>query len=111
MHTEMRVNIELAGRTILRVPTRESSKDWDYDKFGTKPKDQPRKYGWIDLEVGPKSNIRYVMPLTASQAGFDALMEMELHDFAAISSINYANFIKSQVCKVRQFYVSESKSP
>jgi len=54
----------------------------------------------MDIDVGPQSTIRYVMPLVASQAGFDALMEMEFHGMSASSSINYANFMRTKVVKV-----------
>lgn len=130
MHTEMRVHIELDGHSTIRVPTRESSKvrecrslalrsqlisstcdqDWDYDKFGSKPKNQQRKYGWMDIDVGPKSSIRYVMPLVASQAGFDALMDMEFYGLSASSSINYANFLKTSVCRVSRFRLTNVRN-
>jgi hypothetical protein len=47
------------------------------------------------------------MPLAASQAGFDATMEMQFHGFTASSSINYANFMKSQICKVSLLFTPE----
>jgi hypothetical protein len=62
----------------------------------------------MDIDVGPKSSIRYVMPLVASQAGFDALMDMEFYGLNASSSINYANFLKTSVCRVSHLRLTTS---
>jgi hypothetical protein len=58
----------------------------------------------MDIDIGPRSSIRYVMPLVASQAGFDAVADMEFHGMSVSSSINYANFMTTNTCRVSDLY-------
>lgn len=97
-HTELKVSVELQGTTVMRMPTREASKDWDHRS--DKPDSPVRKYGWIDIHIGPNSSFKYVSPVVANVSGYDTMLELHLDDIAVSSSVNYRDFLKAKSCRV-----------
>ena len=59
-----------------------------------------RPYGWLDLSLGPNSTLSYVLPMVATSKGYDAFFEIHLDEMVVASSVNYANFVKAQTCRV-----------
>lgn len=97
-HTELRINVELQGTTTLRMPTREPSKDWQHQN--EKPGAAVRKYGWVDVHIGPNSSFRYISPIVADLNGYDTMLELHFDTIAASSSVNYRDFLTAKSCRV-----------
>ena len=111
--TVLTVIIEIEKETILRVPTREGSKDWrwkgrsmdpvrksakqkkskahgkvDESKTAeTSPRDRP--FGWLDVKVMPDSTVRFSMDLVARANGYRNLVDLEIKGLEISSSVNH----------------------
>ncbi|GAA5979280.1 hypothetical protein JCM10908_002865 [Rhodotorula pacifica] len=100
LHTALKIFVEFSQGAILRVPTREASKDWRYSDWGSVHESVVRPYGWLDVSIGPNSTVTYVLPMVATTAGFDTLLELHLDELGMTSSVNYAPFLQAQTCRV-----------
>ncbi|KAJ5647074.1 hypothetical protein N7490_003446 [Penicillium lividum] len=111
--TSFKLRIEISDELVLRIPTREQSKDWQWKGRadavgGTKPKKQSEKgksrpkegekghigpdirpFGWLSLRVGPDSTIAYTMDMAATSAGYRNELALELRDSKLTSSVNH----------------------
>ncbi|KAG9100753.1 hypothetical protein FS749_013050 [Ceratobasidium sp. UAMH 11750] len=98
-----RVSVRFRDVVKLRVPTRESSKDWHYDGLGDLDvqRRRHRPYGWLDLQFEADSFLKYTMPMVASRKGFQAVLEVDLKKITASSSVNQVEFLRADRCLVR----------
>ncbi|KAJ5960947.1 uncharacterized protein N7479_008097 [Penicillium vulpinum] len=112
--TAFRLRVEINKELTLRIPTRESSKDWQWkgraDAVGgasraKKPNDQKkarakegdkghlgpeiRPFGWLSLCVAADSTINYTMDMVGSSAGFRNELSIDLRESRLSSSINH----------------------
>lgn len=102
IHTSLKIFIEFSDTVELQIPTREPSKDWQYDpatsssvvNLATRP------FGWFVVEAGPGSTFTYLLPTVAAKDGFDSLLEVHLDTVAISSSINYRKFLRAETCRV-----------
>ena len=118
--TVLTVIIEIEKETILRVPTREGSKDWrwrgrsmdpvrkgakqkkskahgkvDESKTAeTTPRDRP--FGWLDVKVMPDSTVRFSMDLVARTNGYRNLVDLDIKGLETSSSVNHGLLWRSQ---------------
>ena len=118
--TVLRVIIEIEKETILRVPTREGSKDWrwkgrsmdpvrksakqkkskahgkaDQSKTAeTSPRDRP--FGWLDVKVMPDSTVSFSMDLLARANGYKNLVDLDIKGLEISSSVNHGLLWRSQ---------------
>ncbi|KZO94333.1 hypothetical protein CALVIDRAFT_517511 [Calocera viscosa TUFC12733] len=104
--TEMRIFVQLEGATTLRIPTRETSKDWKYDNVtaaAVAPGDadaEQRAYGWINVQCNGTSTVSYVLPAIVGPNGYDTTVEVNLANVGVTSSVNYAHFWQSQAARI-----------
>ncbi|KAM5446142.1 Macrophage colony-stimulating factor 1 receptor [Microsporum audouinii] len=108
------LNILIDETTTLRIPTRESSKDWQWkgradqsrgmsrvkkkdkdrsrgneaDKAGTQGPDI-RPFGWLSLRVDRGSTIVYSMAMFASNHGYCNKVDIDLRHTKMSSSVNH----------------------
>lgn len=112
--TAFRLRVEINKELTLRIPTRESSKDWQWkgraDAVGgasraKKPNEQKnarakegekgylgpeiRPFGWLSLCVAADSTINYTMDMVGSNAGFRNELSIDLRESRLSSSINH----------------------
>lgn len=103
-HTSLAISIDVREGLTLRLPTRESSKDWQYDGVApsadTKRKKDKRPFGWLDLDVGPTSSVRFSMLMVAGEAGYLNSLEVHLPNAALTSSVNGSKFWTNESCRV-----------
>ena len=59
-----------------------------------------RKYGWLDVALGPNSTMTYFLPMVATKAGYDTLLELHLDDISASSSVNHETFFHAESCRI-----------
>lgn len=106
IHTALKVFVEFSDGATLRIPLRETSKDWKYDTLdsetllGRAGGSTVRPYGWLDVSLGSNSTLSYVMPTVATELGYDTLFEFHLDEMSVASSVNYATFVKAETCRV-----------
>lgn len=109
--TEFKVYVELDDEVTLRVPLRESSKNWRYKgkEVGTKfqsardkkrnrsrfKKSEPapsttsqRPYGWLDIKIASNATVSYTMDMLAGASGFRAKLDLDLPRVEISSSVN-----------------------
>ncbi|KAF4203071.1 hypothetical protein CNMCM8927_009143 [Aspergillus lentulus] len=115
-NTVFKMRLEMSQETMLRIPTREPSKDWlwkgraDAIKGATKLKKQQKRrpsrpaegdksnlgpdirpFGWLSLRVAGDSTVTYTMDMVASTTrGFNNLLDLDLRDSRLSSSVNHA---------------------
>ncbi|PWY71763.1 fermentation associated protein [Aspergillus heteromorphus CBS 117.55] len=110
-----RFRVEINDELTLRIPTRESSKDWQWKgradaiRGVTKLRKQSsrrqsragegdkghigpdiRPFGWLSLRVAGDSTITYAMDMVASASGFQSQLDLDLRDTKMMSSVNHA---------------------
>ncbi|KAK4051737.1 Macrophage colony-stimulating factor 1 receptor [Microbotryomycetes sp. JL221] len=102
IHTCLKFFIEFSEETIFRIPTREPSKDWQYDSIPSAGADHAvvRPYGWLDATVGAHSTISYNLPFVSTSEGYETLIEVHLDKLGISSSVNYATFIHAETCRL-----------
>ncbi len=118
--TVLKVMIEIEKETILRVPTREDSKDWrwkgrpmDPVRKSTKQKKskahgkanksktadtspRERPFGWLDVKVMPDSTVSFSMDLLARANGYKNLVDLDIKGLEISSSVNHGLLWRSQ---------------
>ncbi|ODN76792.1 hypothetical protein L202_05394 [Cryptococcus amylolentus CBS 6039] len=97
LHTTLVLRIMLEDETTLRIPTRESSKNWQYDNASSNTE---RRYGWLDVAVGPNSSVVYTQEQIATSRGYESMLVLHLDQLAISSSVNLDTFIRSKTCKL-----------
>ena len=103
MHAALKIYIDFSQTTSVRLPTRESSKDWKYDGMQD---DRSvidlgqRAYGWLDVRLGENSSISFVLPMLAGEGGYDTFLEVHLDEISLSSSVNYDTFLRSRICRI-----------
>ncbi|KAL1748805.1 hypothetical protein HDZ31DRAFT_59984 [Schizophyllum fasciatum] len=101
--TSLRVFVELRDSTMLHIPFREPSKNWQYDGL-TVPPPRPRKRepAWLHLAVDDSSTIAYVMPMiaTADMEAYEATLEVHLDSVKITSSLNDLELVNAQLLRV-----------
>ncbi|KAL2825205.1 hypothetical protein BDW59DRAFT_146611 [Aspergillus cavernicola] len=110
-----RFRVDFDQDTILRIPTREPSKDWQWKGRGdavrgasNMKKQQRRKrahategekgnlgpdirpFGWFALRIAENSTINYTMDMVAGRSGFASQIDLDLRDSKMSSSVNHA---------------------
>lgn len=110
-----RFRVEFDQETILRIPTREPSKDWQWKGRGdavrgaSKLKKQQRRkrtraaegekgnigpdirpFGWFSLRIADNSTINYTMDMAAGKSGFASQLDIDIRDSKMSSSVNHA---------------------
>ncbi|KAL6237349.1 hypothetical protein BDW75DRAFT_86922 [Aspergillus navahoensis] len=110
-----RFRVEFDQETILRIPTRESSKDWQWKGRGdavrgaSKLKKQQRRkqnraaegekgnigpdirpFGWFSLRIAENSTVHYNMEMVAGKSGFSSQLDLDFRDSKMSSSVNHA---------------------
>ncbi|WVQ94212.1 hypothetical protein IAU59_001290 [Kwoniella sp. CBS 9459] len=96
VHMTLVLHLLLEDETVMRIPTREPSKDWQFDNA---PADVERRYGWLDVVVGPNSSISYTQDQVATKHGYDSMLVLQLDSLGISSSVNLDTFIKAKTCK------------
>ncbi|GMK54228.1 hypothetical protein CspeluHIS016_0108140 [Cutaneotrichosporon spelunceum] len=97
LHASLVVNVNMTEKTTLRIPTREPSKDWEWDI--AKPEMQ-RRYGWLDVEIGPNSSVGYTQSQIATPEGYDSILMFHLDSLSIASSVNMQTFVVAKACKL-----------
>lgn len=93
-YTEMKVYVELSSSTILRVPIRESSKDWKHRRRLEEGEVRPN--GWVEIKVGAMSTLNYNMAYVASSTGWTHTLGLELRNPEVRSSVNHGILWEAQ---------------
>jgi hypothetical protein len=99
--TTLQVFVELRDETVLHVPFREPSENWQWDGEVEIP-DRPKKreHAWMHITAGDRSSISYVMPIVANQQGYDPVLEVHLDTVVVTSSLNDIPLISAESCRV-----------
>ncbi|KAI9709042.1 MAG: hypothetical protein M1812_007798 [Candelaria pacifica] len=119
--TSLKIFVEFNEQTILRIPTREASKDWKWKgrdenspavplrkkekhrkkssktKKGGKSVLGPgiRPFGWLDVKVMPDSTVKYTMDMVAGRDGYHNKVDLDLRGTEMSSSVNHGLLLRS----------------
>jgi hypothetical protein len=113
--TVMKINVTIEHEVSLRVPTRESSKDWQWKgradalrstkgpkkhrekkHFRLKKSETSRlgpdirPFGWLTFHVDANSTVTYEMDMVPGRLGYRNNLEIDLKGTRASSSVNHA---------------------
>lgn len=97
--TEFRLFVEFASDVNLRIPCREASKDWQFDTLPDLGHHR-RQAAQLSCKIAQRSTIHYVMPLVASEAGYQMSLKAQLFRIAVDSSLNSKVFLEASECRV-----------
>ncbi|RYP54846.1 hypothetical protein DL768_000410 [Monosporascus sp. mg162] len=104
--------VELDEEVIVRVPTREDSKNWRWKKeaatlrqhshqeqrrdhgrerksAGTNTATRQRPFGWLDIKVAANSTVSYSMDMLAGPAGYSNTLKIDLPATEVSTSVNH----------------------
>ncbi|KAI3332387.1 putative fermentation associated protein [Xylariaceae sp. AK1471] len=107
--------LELNDEATLRIPTRESSKNWKWKKEGLTMKQQrqqdgrhgrdrgrgrnqksaatttneQRPYGWLDIKIGTNATVSYNMDMLPSATGYHNALKIDLPSTEVSTSVNH----------------------
>ena len=119
--TVFKLRVEIEKPTIIRVPTREESKDWKWKGKAMAgddlhPKNKTRKQslrnrknetsklkpeirpaGWLDMTVSEDTCISYTMDLFPSWSGYGNRLDLELRAPEMSSSVNHGLLWRSDI--------------
>ncbi|TFY67887.1 hypothetical protein EVG20_g3774 [Dentipellis fragilis] len=98
--TTMRIFVELRGGTTVYMPFREASKNWQWDGQVDVPRPKKREPASINIKAGDDSTISYVMPVVASAAGYEPLLEIHLDTVAVTTSLNDIRLLTTESCRI-----------
>ena len=117
--TEFKIFVSVEAETIVRLPLRESSKDWKWkgraetvaqqSKGPSKTKSRTRgrrtrfwrqrdkgtagptvrPFGWLDVKVDPNSTVTYVMDMIARENGYQSKVDADIRGLEMTSSVNH----------------------
>lgn len=109
--------LELNDETTLKIPTRESSKNWKWKKEGfnmrqqreadnqrgrgqnRKPAANPaadqRPCGWLDIKIGANATVSYNMDMLARSTGYHNALMIDLPSTEVSTSVNHGLMWKS----------------
>ncbi|KAI2621128.1 hypothetical protein GGR54DRAFT_600322 [Hypoxylon sp. NC1633] len=115
--TRFNLYLELDQEVILRVPTREDSKNWRWKKEALTLKQQrkqgnrrdrgrnrkstaataaeQRPYGWLDVKVAPNATVSYTMDMLARSTGYTNTLKIDLPATEVSTSVNHGLLWKS----------------
>jgi hypothetical protein len=97
--TEFRLFVEFAEDVNLRIPCREASKDWQFDQLPDLGHHR-RQAAVLSCKIAQRSTIHYVMPLVASETGYQTSLKAQLFRVAVDSSLNSKVFLEASECRV-----------
>nr|KAJ3422086.1 hypothetical protein HK105_001223 [Polyrhizophydium stewartii] len=98
--TSFEVMVFFAGASVLRIPTREPSKDKEFleseaseaalrgGKAG-----ETRPYGWIEITFNPGSSLSMSIPLLPTNGGFETRFGFDFVNAVVKTSVNFKEFI------------------
>ncbi|MCJ1309297.1 hypothetical protein MMC25_002956 [Agyrium rufum] len=113
VYTTLGLRIEFGEQTIVRIPTREESKDWRWKgrpgvgETQNPKKDarkqsvwqrrhtqntvavEPRPSGWLDITIGKDSCISYESDLVAYASGYHSVVDIDLKQPEMSTSVNH----------------------
>ncbi|KAI0599407.1 hypothetical protein F4775DRAFT_124962 [Biscogniauxia sp. FL1348] len=109
--------LELDEEATLRLPTRESSKNWRWKKEALTLKQhrkqenrwdrgqnqksaataaaEQRPYGWLDIKIGANATISYTMDMLARSTGYSNTLKIDLPSTEVSTSVNHGLLWKS----------------
>ncbi|KAJ7251502.1 hypothetical protein B0H12DRAFT_1296299 [Mycena haematopus] len=100
--TAMQVFIELRDDTTLYIPFREASKNWQWDgQTNVQRRPRKREPASIHVTVGDRSSINYIVPMVASEAGYESVVEVHLDTVEVTSSLNDIRLVSAESCRIR----------
>ncbi|KAG1858104.1 hypothetical protein F4604DRAFT_1684988 [Suillus subluteus] len=90
--TAMKVFVELRDKTVLYVPFREPSKNWQWDGVSDYPRPRKRDHAALHCTAGPD--------------GYEPRLEVHLDTVSVTSSLNDIKLIEAESCRVHASFPS-----
>lgn len=109
--------LQLDEEVILRVPTREDSKNWRWKKEAATLKQrreegsrqdrgrtrksttttaaEQRPYGWLDVKIAANTSVSYTMDMLAKSTGYTNTLKIDLPSTEVSTSVNHGLLWKS----------------
>lgn len=122
--TEFKLYIEFDKETILRVPLREESKNWKWNKQASNldarqgdrkkntnknrkrktdkgnPGPEIRPFAWLDVKVAANATVVYNMDMVAGLSGFSNKLELDLPNIEITTSVNHGLLWRSDESRI-----------
>lgn len=116
--TQFKIDIVIDEAVVLRIHTREESKDWKWKghfprtaethggKFGGNQKQNKhekqdsnvdvRPAGWLDLTAAANSYVSYSMDMFAGSSGFENKLSLDIPSLNLSTSVNHSLLLRSR---------------
>ncbi|KAG2150597.1 hypothetical protein DEU56DRAFT_37144 [Suillus clintonianus] len=104
--TAMKVFFELRDKTVLYVPFREPSKNWQWDGISEYSRPRKRDHAALHCTAGDSSSISYLLPMVTGPDGYEPRLEVHLDTVSVTSSLNDIKLIAAESCRVHASFPS-----
>jgi hypothetical protein len=76
--------------------------NWQWDgQTNVQRRPKKREPASIHVTVGDRSSINYIVPMVASAAGYESVVEVHLDTVEVTSSLNDIRLVSAESCRVR----------
>ncbi|KAG2364907.1 hypothetical protein BDR07DRAFT_1557955 [Suillus spraguei] len=104
--TAMKVFVELRDKTVLYVPFREHSKNWQWDGVSDYPHPRKREHATLHCTAGDSSSISYLLPMVTGPDGYEPRLEVHLDTVSVASSLDDIKLIAAESCRIHASFPS-----
>ncbi|KAF8554692.1 hypothetical protein OG21DRAFT_1508579 [Imleria badia] len=98
--TALKIFVELREQTILNLPFREASKNWQWDGIADVPKSRTREHASLHVAAGDSSSISFLIPMVIGPDGYESRLEVHLDTIQVTPSLNDIKVITAESCRV-----------
>ncbi|KAI5121559.1 hypothetical protein M0805_000740 [Coniferiporia weirii] len=105
--TCLKLFFEFRGVTTIHLPFREASKNWQWDGLVDVPRNsKQREAASMQLRVGDKSSVKYLVPMIATTQGYTAELELFMNNISITSSLNDIRLLEADSCSISSYLPS-----
>ncbi|KAL5523541.1 hypothetical protein ACEPAG_7714 [Sanghuangporus baumii] len=99
--TCLKLFFEFRGVTTILIPFREASKNWQWDGVvNISHLRKQREAASIQVRLGEKSTVKYIVPMIATTQGYTAELDIEMDSISVTSSLNDIRLLQAESCSV-----------
>ncbi|SCU90342.1 LADA_0F03400g1_1 [Lachancea dasiensis] len=84
-----KLSVTVASSSILRIPTREASKDLDFLKRFRETQDDSRPFGWLEIVLAKGSELTLDFAMCPTSSGFENILDLHMEEPELRTSVNH----------------------
>lgn len=89
IYTRLKLSILIIEDSVWRIPTRESSKDFEFLKRYKETEDETRPFGWLDINLAQDTELSLNIAMCPTKEGYDNNLHLYLEKPEIRTSVNH----------------------